>query len=102
MNNFCHRSMLGKSRPTKRKKSTANEWVEEPIDEDHEDEPSFFNRRNSTMKAVGNESSVLTSMSFASLQIPECKPAEGTRNRQTIFRAVARCPGGIYEVLWNH
>lgn len=74
MSNNSDLPKLDSSRKSQRRNHTANEWIEEPADPD---EPSFFNRRNSTMRGIGDDSSILTSMSFASLQIPECKPAEG-------------------------
>lgn len=63
-----------KLRKSRSRTASANRWIVEPVDID---DRSFFQRRNSTMRGIGDESSILTSMSFASLQIPECKPAEG-------------------------
>lgn len=55
------------------------QWIEEPSDDIHLE----FMPRNSTMRedARGvNESSVLMTMSFASLQVPECKPMVGAQD----------------------
>ncbi|XP_058454689.1 uncharacterized protein LOC131438721 [Malaya genurostris] len=49
-----------------------NAWIEEPSDL----EENIYFARNSTMRG-NNESSMFMSMSFASLQVPECTPADG-------------------------
>lgn len=68
----------GKIRASRNTFAAANEWIVEPADVDQDaDEQIFFQRRNSTMRSNADDSSILTSMSFASLQIPECKPSEG-------------------------
>lgn len=51
-----------------------NGWTEEPSEIDEE---MFSIGRNSTMINHANDTSMLMSMSFASLQITECKPADG-------------------------
>lgn len=66
-----------KSRSAQNKNITAIEWIEEPSDAD---EQHFHFRRNSTMRKTADETSILTSMSFAALQIPECKPADGEQD----------------------
>lgn len=60
---------------TSRSSDSANDsgWI---VEDSNTDTNMFFGRPNSTMR-VADESSFLTSMSFASLQVGECKPSEG-------------------------
>lgn len=69
-----------------RNKADSFNWVEEPSIE--EDLPRQVDR-NSTMKESfsGNESSIMTSMALASLNISECKPRDGKEiDKQTFER----------------
>lgn len=63
-----------------RNNNTPPEWVEEPVDTGDDNSVGFMHR-NSTMRESfrinGNDVSIFTSMSFASLNIGECKPTEG-------------------------
>lgn len=71
-------ALAAQLRNTLKGTSRHGEWIEEPSDVG---EHSFeFMPRNSTMREAtrsANDSSLFTSMSFASLQVTECKPMEG-------------------------
>ncbi|XP_038117093.1 uncharacterized protein LOC119769234 [Culex quinquefasciatus] len=78
-------SLMSLLKKTRNKADSFN-WVEEPSIE--EDLPRQVDR-NSTMKESfsGNESSIMTSMALASLNISECKPRDGKEiDKQTFER----------------
>lgn len=65
---------MNRSRPNLSRSGGTARWTVERTDP--ELAMNFFGQPNSTMRAP-DESSIVTSMSFASLQIGECKPSEG-------------------------
>ncbi|XP_055591492.1 uncharacterized protein LOC129743483 [Uranotaenia lowii] len=73
MLNASLRSELRMARGGNKTSRNLSGWIEEDLDgEDN----NFFGQRNSTMRSA-DESTMLTSMTLASLQIGECRPLEG-------------------------
>ncbi|XP_055592407.1 uncharacterized protein LOC129744077 [Uranotaenia lowii] len=73
MLNASLRSELRMARGGNKTSRNLSGWIEEDLDgEDN----NFFGQRNSTMRGA-DESTMLTSMTLASLQIGECRPLEG-------------------------
>lgn len=72
--------LIAKLKSTRNKNQRPAEWFEEPSDAGDSYSADFI-RRSSTMRESfhpnGNDVSIFTSMSFASLNISECKPIDG-------------------------